>query len=238
MSKHSCTVVFSGVPSGSVAAAHLNSAAEVLGLKAWLQDAAGSLVPATETGWSALSAEFRSHEYTGEVRWRIGDKPPYLDGTITYPISPPVPIRGTVEFGFAWCETSKKQRVFGFCDLDALLAFLLKLANGVSADGLVVEPKRLPPAVADERYARFRRMGRTSTLSSIDWITGLRDTDPQYSCLQRVADRSFRWLTDDGFAVVAFFPQPVNLALSESRLAFAAIEQAFFASDSVERRFR
>lgn len=228
MSKHSCTAYFSGPLSGAAVTAHLNSAADLLGARAWLRAARDRYVAANEAEWSLIQGSFSNHDYTGEVRWRISDGSISLDGAITFAIAPPVPIPGTVEFDFAWSEAGRKSRGLGFADLDRLLAFLLKIANAVGADGLVVEPKRLPPAVADQRYARFRAMARSRTLSSIDWITGLRRTDPQYPCLERVGDYVFRQAVEEGFAIAAFSSQPFDLVHDDALKTLAQIELAFF----------
>jgi hypothetical protein len=228
MSKHSCTAYFSDPLSGAEVTTHLNLAAELLGARASLRVARDRYVAANDAGWSLIVGSFSKHDYTGEVRWRISDGSVSLDGAVTFPIAPPVPMPGTVEFDFSWSEAGGKSRGLAFADLDRLLAFLLKVANAVGADGLVVEPKKLPPAVADQRYARFRAMARSRTLSSVDWITGLRRSDPQYPCLERAGAYVFRQVVEDGFVMAAFSGQPFDLGRNDDLKTLAQIELAFF----------
>lgn len=229
MSMHSCTAYFSRALSGEKVMTHLNAAADVIGAKAWLCMGSDKHVIASTDKWASVIGRFASHEYTGEVGWRIGNDQTFISGSITFPIAPPIPIPGTIEFNISWGEFPPKASVFIFNSLDHLLSFLVKIANSVNADGLIVEPKRLPPVIADQRYARFREIGRTKTLSAIDWIIGLRYSDPQHVDLRRLGNNIFRQLEEDGFTVVAFSRQPFDFKRREDIVSLGLIEESFFA---------
>lgn len=133
-----------------------------------------------ESVWAELMSGFQRDEYSGEVKWQIHGSEGVIKGSIIWPIVNPGDLPSTVEFGFNFDSVQKnKLKTYTFRCPYLLLDFLMPICSGVKFYAMAVEPQKIPDDLAERRYEQFERLYGKCSLTSVDWIFGLRSTDPQ-----------------------------------------------------------
>lgn len=183
-----------------------------------------SKAPNSSEVWSKAISSFADFEYTGEAKWIFEGQHGILQGRITWPITNPGNIPGTIEFKVRWREEQKSKN-FVFGEIDILIGVLHDFAFAVNATSLLVEPSRLPADIADERYERFRRLHSHQTLTSVDWICGVRTTDAQDQIFKRTHKPIASQSDSFDFDVFVFASEPFDYKLPEDRSRLKDLER-------------
>ena len=179
--------------------------------------------------WKEIFNSFKDYQYTGEAKWIMDGELGQLKGKIYWPILNPGNLPGTVEFDFSWDEEKKPKKKniksYVFDDLDLLMDFLHKFAASVSADSVRVEPLRLPPDLIDSRYERFIKSNGSKTMSSVDWIFGIKSSDQQKNDFIEISDLIHKKVETGGFILYALTPNPLNYKSEEDVKFLELIER-------------
>ena len=208
MTSMQATIWFKGEPVARNLCDAFSLAAEPLGFKAHLM-CDGQQLENSPENWEMLIRRFPDYEFSGEVTWLLVRDSGQLKGKVTWPILNPGGLPGTIEFNFNVGTPDKnKKNSFVFESVRSVIGLLHPLCVGASAVCVLVEPRRLPPEIAEHRYQQFKRLHGKKSLTCIDWIFGLRTDDSQFKGLWSSRERFVETENSDGFVIVALAPKP------------------------------
>lgn len=219
MSRHICIIHFSKNIEVERFVSCMSEASKVIRGKTLLYKGREEMSMSRENLMKIMD-QFPAHEYVGEVRWQIVVDKNKLGGKLTYPILKPHTVPGTLEFEFAWSSPAKK---VVFASLMEVLKFLQPLASSVLADNLLVEPKKLPPDIHDERYQRFKMSSEPGKLTSVDWIVGYRKQ--ARDSLAAIEDFALKKVERNGFKICALSDGPFDYAKETDRERLKLVER-------------
>lgn len=175
--------------------------------------------------WSKAISRFADYEYSGSVTWTFQDGKSVIKGKVSWPIVNPGNIPGTIEFKVRWRDRQDSE-CNNFNDIATLVELLYDLSFAVRASSLLVEPSRLPADIADERYLRFKRLNSTHSLTSVDWISGVRSSNELCSLLKESHGQLVPHDEKGDFAIFVLAPEPFDYKRDEDRLMVKSLEIA------------